>query len=68
MARTHKTEWRIIPYNCSRDNDGGFLLICNEGGDSPEKSAGNIGTIVRDNISQNDRTRGITLPAPRRTL
>jgi hypothetical protein len=54
----------IIQYNYSHDNDGGFLLICNEGGDSPEESAGNIGTIVRYNISQNDRTRGINIAGP----
>jgi Right handed beta helix region len=54
----------IVQYNYSHDNDGGFLLICNEGGDSPEESAGNIGTIVRYNISQNDRTRGINIAGP----
>jgi hypothetical protein len=54
----------IIQYNYSHDNDGGFLLICNEGGHSPEESAGNTGTIVRYNISQNDRTRGINIAGP----
>ena len=54
----------IIQYNYSHDNDGGFLLICNEGGHSLEESAGNTGTIVRYNISQNDRTRGINLAGP----
>ena len=54
----------VIQYNYSHDNDGGFLLICNEGGHSPEESAGNTGTIVRYNISQNDRTRGINLAGP----
>jgi hypothetical protein len=51
----------LIQYNYSHDNDGGFLLICNEGRRDPAENAGNTGTIARYNISQNDRTRGITL-------
>jgi Right handed beta helix region len=54
----------IIQYNYSHDNDGGFLLICNEGGHSSEESVGNTGTIVRYNISQNDRTRGVAVAGP----
>ncbi len=54
----------VIQYNYSHDNDGGFLLICNEGGHSSEESAGNTGTVVRYNISQNDRTRGINIAGP----
>ena len=54
----------LIQYNYSHDNDGGFLLICNEGGHKPEESAGNTGTVVRYNISQNDRTRGINIAGP----
>jgi hypothetical protein len=54
----------VIQYNYSHDNDGGFLLICNEGGHNSEESAGNTGTVVRYNISQNDRTRGINLAGP----
>jgi parallel beta helix pectate lyase-like protein len=54
----------LIQYNYSHDNDGGFLLICNEGGHSSEESAGNTGTVVRYNISQNDRTRGINIAGP----
>jgi hypothetical protein len=54
----------IIQYNYSHDNDGGFLLICNEGGHSPQENAGNTGTVVRYNISQNDRTRGINIAGP----
>jgi hypothetical protein len=54
----------VIQYNYSHDNDGGFLLICNEGGDPATESAGNTGTIIRYNISQNDRTRGITIAGP----
>lgn len=54
----------LIQYNYSHDNDGGFLLICNEGGHGGEESAGNSGTVVRYNISQNDRTRGINIAGP----
>jgi hypothetical protein len=53
----------IIQYNYSHDNDGGFVLICNEGGHGPD-SVGNTGTIVRYNVSVNDHTRGITLAGP----
>lgn len=54
----------VIQYNYSHDNDGGFLLICNEGGHDPGENAGNTGTIIRYNVSRNDRTRGITLAGP----
>jgi hypothetical protein len=54
----------IIQYNYSHDNEGGFLLICNEGSQDPKESAGNTGTIVRYNISQNDHHRGIKLSGP----
>jgi hypothetical protein len=51
----------VIQYNYSHDNDGGFLLICNEGGHDAAESVGNTGTIIRYNISRNDRARGITV-------
>jgi Right handed beta helix region len=54
----------IIQYNYSHDNQGGFLLICNEGSQKPEDSIGNVGTIVRYNISQNDHHRSIKLSGP----
>ena len=54
----------VIQYNYSHDNDGGFLLICDDGSQKPEVSAGNVGTIVRYNISENDRTRGINIAGP----
>lgn len=54
----------IIQYNFSHDNEGGFLLICNEGSQSPRDSAGNDGTIVRYNVSQNDHHRGIDFSGP----
>jgi hypothetical protein len=51
----------IIQYNYSHDNEGGFLLICNEGSQPAENSAGNVGTIIRYNISQNDHHNGIKI-------
>ncbi len=54
----------IIQYNYSHDNEGGFLLICNDGSQGPAVSAGNEGTIVRYNISQNDHTLVISLAGP----
>jgi len=54
----------VIQYNYSHDNDGGFLLICDDGSQKPQDSAGNVGTIVRFNISQNDGTRGINIAGP----
>jgi hypothetical protein len=48
----------VVPafqYNLSHDNDGGFMLICNYGGLGLPKSIGNIGTIIRYNISVYDR-------------
>jgi len=51
----------VIQYNYSHDNDGGFVLICNEGGHDPKDNIGNIGTVVRYNVSQNDHTRGINV-------
>lgn len=46
----------LIQYNYSHDNEGGFLLICNNGGASPSIGI-NTGTIVRYNISVNDGLR-----------
>ena len=54
----------LIQYNYSHDNDGGFLLICNEGGHPPSESVGNVGTVVRYNISQDDHHRGINIAGP----
>jgi hypothetical protein len=54
----------IIQYNYSHENDGGFLLICNDGSQRAADSVGNTGTIVRYNISQNDHHRGINIAGP----
>ncbi|MDP4208461.1 MAG: right-handed parallel beta-helix repeat-containing protein [Bacteroidota bacterium] len=47
----------IIQYNYSHDNEGGFLLVCNDGGAKPSSSVGNIGSVIRYNISVNDGVR-----------
>ena len=47
----------IIQYNYSHDNEGGFLLICDDGSVKKPWSVGNVGTIVRYNISINDGYR-----------
>jgi len=54
----------IIQYNYSHDNDGGFLLICNDGTVGPEYNIGNTGTIVRYNISWNDHNKSISIAGP----
>jgi len=45
----------VFQYNYSHDNDGGFMLVCT----SPVSpgNIGCIGTIIRYNISQNDKER-----------
>ncbi|MDQ0108640.1 hypothetical protein J2T02_003779 [Chitinophaga terrae (ex Kim and Jung 2007)] len=50
----------VIQYNYSHDNEGGFLLVCNDGSAPRPRNIGNNGTIVRYNVSINDgfRTTG----------
>lgn len=47
----------LFQFNLSDNNEGGFLLLCNSGGWPEDWSAGNIGTIVKYNISINDGIR-----------
>jgi hypothetical protein len=42
-------------HNYSHDNDGGFLLICTPVKRDQTVNLGNIGTVVRENISRNDK-------------
>ena len=49
----------IVQYNYSHDNDGGFLLLCADGTRDQKISAGNIGAVVRYNISLNDHSRTV---------
>lgn len=51
-------------YNLSHHNDGGFMLICNNGGLRLPKSIGNINTIIRYNISVNDRLHTFNMTGP----
>lgn len=46
-----------LQYNYSHDNEGGFLLICSPVKRNQEDNVGNTGTVVRYNISRNDRAR-----------
>jgi hypothetical protein len=47
----------LFQYNLSYNNKGGFLLVCNSGGWSKDWSVGNVGTLVRYNVSINDGLR-----------
>ena len=58
----------IFQYNYSHDNEGGFMLICSPGNRNAEQNVGNVGTIVRHNISHNDRTRIFHLSAVQHTV
>ena len=54
----------VYQYNYSHDNDGGFMLICDDGGWTAPESVGNVHTVVRYNISQNDGARTFHLTGP----
>ncbi len=58
----------LFQYNYSHDNEGGFMLICTPGKRNPEENLGNIGTVVRHNISRNDRARIFHLSAAENTV
>ena len=48
----------IIQYNYSHDNNGGFLLVCNNGNNvHTNRNIGTINTVVRYNVSINDGIR-----------
>jgi hypothetical protein len=55
-------------FNYSHDNEGGFMLICSPGKRNQAENLGNIGTIVRRNVSRNDRSRIFHLSAAEDTL
>jgi hypothetical protein len=59
-AQGFDSDWNcrntVIQYNLSRNNEGGFLLICNNGGASPHIAI-NTGTVIRYNVSLNDGIR-----------
>ena len=55
-------------YNLSHDNEGGFMLICSPGERDARENVGNRGTVVRRNISRNDRERIFHVSAAENTL
>jgi Right handed beta helix region len=60
-AQGFDSDWNcrntIIQYNYSHDNEGGFLLVCTNGEIGEPDNVGNVGTIVRYNVSINDGLR-----------
>ena len=51
-------------YNLSRENDGGFMLICAPAKGTLGNFIGNTGTVVRNNISWHDHSRTFILAGP----
>ena len=62
-AQGFDSDWNCrnttIQYNYSHDNEGGFLLVCTNGGAGPPDNAGNVGSVVRYNVSVNDGLRNV---------
>jgi hypothetical protein len=58
----------LFQYNYSHDNGGGFMLICTPGKRNRTENVGNTGTVVRYNISRDDRTRIFNLTGAEHTL
>ena len=54
----------LFQYNFSHDNDGGFMLICNDGGQHMPWNIGNSGTIIRYNLSVNDGLHTFNISGP----
>jgi hypothetical protein len=54
----------IYQYNYSHDNAGGFMLLCTNGSKTLPSNIGNLGAIVRYNISQNDGCRSVQIIGP----
>lgn len=48
----------LIEYNYSHDNNGGFVMVCNEGNTLGEPyNIGTEGSVIRNNVSINDGQR-----------
>ncbi len=58
----------LFQYNYSHDNEGGFMLICTPGKRDQRENLGNVGTVVRSNISRNDHARAFNLSGGEHTL
>lgn len=54
----------LFQYNFSHDNDGGFMLICDDGSQSPPWNIGNEGTVIRYNISRDDGLHTFNITGP----
>lgn len=58
----------VVEYNLSHDNEGGFILICTPGLRRAAENCGNVGTVVRFNISRHDQARAFHVAgAPEQT-
>ncbi len=51
-------------YNLSRENDGGFMMVCTPTIWEAGNFIGNTGTVIRSNISWHDHTRSFALSGP----
>ena len=60
-AQGFDSDWNcrgtVIQYNYSHDNYGGLVLVCNDGTADASFNVGNLGTIVRYNVSIGDGVR-----------
>lgn len=60
-AQGFDSDWNctgtVIQYNYSHDNYGGLALVCNSGESPASFNRGNIGTVIRYNVSINDGIR-----------
>jgi hypothetical protein len=54
----------LFQYNYSHDNDGGFMLICNDGGQHLPWNIGNTGSTIRYNVSVNDSLHTFNISGP----
>ena len=54
----------LFQYNFSHDNDGGFMLICNDGSQHLPWNIGNSGTVIRYNLSVNDGLHTFNISGP----
>jgi len=54
----------LMQYNYSHDNQGGFMLICDDGDFKAPMNAGNVGSVIRYNVSVNDGFHTFTLNGP----
>ena len=54
----------LFQYNYSHNNDGGFMLICNDGSQHLPYNAGNVGSRVRYNVSVDDGLHIFNISGP----